>query len=216
MALEIQGLSNGYEQDPDLFSDINILLEAGQRLAVIGPNGIGKTTFLKTLMNNIPHRAGLIKWNENAKPAYFAQDHHDEFDEKMNLIDWMGQWGKETDDEQAIRGTLGRMLFSNDSIQKTTSVLSGGEKVRMLLGKFALLQPNVLVLDEPTNHLDMESIEALNMGLEEFPGTIIFVSHDRQLVSSLATQILELKPGTRAEYYQGNYEDYLLSQANEE
>ena len=212
MTLEITDLSNGYDNDPNLFTDLNILLEAGQRLAVIGPNGIGKTTLLKTLMGIIPQRTGHIKWAENANIAYFAQDHSADFAEPVNLLDWMSEWGQEGDDEQIIRSTLGRMLFSGDSMQKPANVVSGGEKVRLLLGKFALQKPNILILDEPTNHLDMESIEALNMGLEEFAGTIIFVSHDRQLVSSLATQILELKLEGKSDYYQGDYEDYLAAQ----
>ena len=215
LALEIESMGNGYDNDALLFQDINILLEAGQRLAVIGPNGIGKTTFLKTLLSKIPLKQGKIKWSENAKIEYFAQDHHDDFSEDMSLLDWMGQWTQEGDDEQVVRGALGRMLFSGDSIKKSVKVVSGGEKVRLLLGKFILQKPNILVLDEPTNHLDMESIEALNIGLEEFPGTVIFVSHDRQLVSSLATQVLEIRPNGNAAYYQGNYEDYLASQQTE-
>jgi ATPase subunit of ABC transporter with duplicated ATPase domains len=209
LALEISEMSNGYDNDSNLFEQVKLMLDAGQRLAVIGQNGIGKTTFLKTLMGEVPLRSGEFKWSENAKIAYFAQDHKDQFSHNELLIDWMMQWRQEGDDEQVIRGILGRMLFSGDAIKKPVSVLSGGEKVRMLLGKFILQKPNVMVLDEPTNHLDMESIESLNMALEEFPGTIIFVSHDRQLVSSLATQVLELKPGGKAKYYQGKYEDYL-------
>jgi ATPase subunit of ABC transporter with duplicated ATPase domains len=213
LALEVSDLTNGYDDNPALFENVKLMLEAGQRLAVIGPNGIGKTTFLKTLMGVMPIRSGEVKWSENATIAYFSQDHNDLFEGSLPLIDWMTQWRQEGDDEQVIRGILGRMLFSGDAISKPISVLSGGEKVRMLLGKFILQRPNIMVLDEPTNHLDMESIESLNMALEEFPGTIVFVSHDRQLVSSLATQILEIKPAGKLEYYQGKYEDYLQAAA---
>jgi ATPase subunit of ABC transporter with duplicated ATPase domains len=213
LALECRELTNGYDDGPNLFENVKLMLEAGERLAVIGPNGIGKTTFLKTIMSDIPLRSGELKWSENANIAYFAQDHNDEFEQKVSLIEWMTQWRQEGDDEQVIRGILGRMLFSGDAISKPVSVLSGGEKVRMLLGKFILQKANVMVLDEPTNHLDMESIESLNMALEEFPGTIIFVSHDRQLVSSLATQVLEIKPEGKTDYYQGKYEDYLQAMA---
>jgi len=216
LALEIHDMSNGHDSDPLLFKNVNILLEAGQRLAIIGPNGIGKTTFLKTIMNELPIRDGNVKWSENASVEYFAQDHSDDFNQDTSLLEWMGQWTKEGDDEQVVRGALGRMLFSGDSIKKPVKVVSGGEKVRLLLGKFTLQKPNVLVLDEPTNHLDMESIEALNIGLEEFQGTVIFVSHDRQLVSSLATQILEILPNGKIQYYQGQYEDYLASQQSPE
>lgn len=214
LALEVRELTNGYDDGPSLFENVKLMLEAGERLAVIGPNGIGKTTFLKTLMGEIPLRSGEVKWSENANIAYFSQDHNDQFEQKISLIEWMTQWRQEGDDEQVIRGILGRMLFSGDSISKPVSVLSGGEKVRMMLGKFILQKANVMVMDEPTNHLDMESIESLNMALEEFPGTIIFVSHDRQLVSSLATQILEIKPEGKTDYYQGKYEDYLQARAS--
>ena len=119
---------------------------------------------------------------------------------------------KEGDDEQVIRGALGRMLFSGDSFKKSVNVTSGGEKVRLLMAKLTLQRPNILVLDEPTNHLDMESIEALNMGLEDFAGTIVFVSHDRQFVSSLATRIIEIKPDHQVVLYHGGYDEYLASQ----
>jgi ATPase subunit of ABC transporter with duplicated ATPase domains len=124
----------------------------------------------------------------------------------------MGQWRKETDDDQTIRGTLGRLLFSNDEINKSVKVISGGEQGRMLFGKLILQKNNIMVLDEPTNHLDMESIESLNTALENYPGTLIFVSHDREFVSSLATRIIELTP-TGIVDFNGNYEDYLNNQA---
>jgi ATPase subunit of ABC transporter with duplicated ATPase domains len=129
----------------------------------------------------------------------------------MSLLDWMNQWKKPSDDEQAIRAVLGRLLFSQDEIKKSTKALSGGEQGRMLFGKLMLQQPNVLIMDEPTNHLDMESIESLNTALEKYPGTLIFVSHDREFVSSLATRIIEMTP-RGVENYGGTYEDYLRSQ----
>ena len=124
----------------------------------------------------------------------------------------MSQWGKKADDEQVIRGTLGRLLFGQDDINKTVDVISGGEQGRMLFGKLVLQRPNVLLMDEPTNHLDMESIEALNLALDNYPGTLIFVSHDREFVSSLATRIIELTPTGIVDFH-GNYDDYLASQA---
>jgi ATPase subunit of ABC transporter with duplicated ATPase domains len=124
----------------------------------------------------------------------------------------MKQWTK--GDEQLVRGTLGRMLFTQDDISKTVKVISGGEQGRMLFGKLILQRANVMVLDEPTNHLDMESIEALNLALENYPGTLIFVSHDREFVSSLANRILEFTPEGIIDF-SGNYEDYLRSRALE-
>ena len=121
---------------------------------------------------------------------------------------------QESDDEQAIRSVLGRLLFNQDDIRKQAKVLSGGEKGRMLFGKLMLQKPNILVMDEPTNHLDMESIESLNMALEMYPGTLIFVSHDREFVSSLANRVLEITPEKIVDFG-GNYEDYLRSQGIE-
>lgn len=212
LAVEIKNLSNGYIDGELLFKDVDLLLEAGKKIAVIGPNGVGKTTFLKTILGEFKPKSGEAKWAESANISYLAQDHNDEFDKDMSLLDWMGQWGKPGDDEQVIRGALGRMLFSGDTIKKSIKVLSGGEKVRLLLGKFTLTKSNILVLDEPTNHLDMESIESLSMALEEFPGTVIIVSHDRQLISNLANEIVEIKPEGTYNYYQGNYDNYLASQ----
>ena len=153
--------------------------------------------------------AGHIKWVEKANVGYYPQDHENDFDVEMNLTEWMRQWGQEGDDEQVIRGTLGRLLFGSNDVVKQVQVLSGGEKGRMLYGKLILLKPNVLVMDEPTNHMDMESIESLNMALEKYPGTLIFVSHDRQFVSSLATQIIELDGEGGFEHHLGDYEGYL-------
>jgi len=210
MALQVEGLSKTY--DETLFKDLNLMVEVGERIAVIGPNGIGKTTLLQCLTNNIEASSGSIKWSENAEIGYYAQDHAADFEEDKLLLDWMGKWGQEGDDEQVIRGTLGRLLFSQNDITKSVKVISGGEQGRMLFGKMMLQRPNILLMDEPTNHLDMESIESLNLALENYEGTLIFVSHDREFVSSLATRIIELTPSGIIDF-NGNYEDYLASQA---
>jgi ATPase subunit of ABC transporter with duplicated ATPase domains len=210
LALEVDGVSKGYGSEP-LFQNLNLMVAVGERIAVIGPNGIGKSTLLKTLVGDLTPDAGTIKWSENSEVGYFAQDHADDFAEDLILIEWMGQWRKESDDDQAIRGTLGRLLFSSDDINKPVKVLSGGEQGRMLFGKLILQKNNIMVLDEPTNHLDMESIESLNTALENYPGTLIFVSHDREFVSSLATRIIELTPRGIVDF-NGNYEDYLNTQ----
>ena len=209
-ALEVEALTKGFDEGP-LFSKLNLMVEVGEKVAVLGANGIGKTTLLKTLVGDAQPDSGTVKWSENARIGYYAQDHEYEFDDTLTLFDWMAQWTQEKDDEQAVRSVLGRLLFSQDDIKKKVKVLSGGEKGRMLFGKLMMQRPNILVMDEPTNHLDMESIESLNMALEMYEGTLIFVSHDREFVSSLATRILEITPNKVIDFT-GNYEDYLRSQ----
>ncbi len=210
LAVEVEDLAKHY--DTELFKHLNLMIEAGERVAIIGPNGIGKTSLLKCLLDEVEASAGQVKWAENADISYYAQDHATEFENNQPLFDWMEQWGKPDDDDQVIRGTLGRLLFSQDEIKKKVGVLSGGEQGRMLFGKMMLQRANVMVMDEPTNHLDMESIESLNLALENFPGTLIFVSHDREFVSSLATRILEFTPSGLVDF-KGNYDDYLSSQS---
>ncbi len=209
-AVTLEGVTKGY--DRTLFSTFNMQVDAGERIAIIGPNGAGKTTLLRCLYGDVTPDAGTIKWAEQAEIGYFGQDHADDFADDSNLFDWMKQWTK--GDEQLVRGALGRMLFSNDEVKKSVKVISGGEQGRMLFGKLSLINPNVLLMDEPTNHLDMESIEALNLALENYPGTLIFVSHDREFVSSLATRIIDMQPNGLVDF-SGSYEDYLHSQGIE-
>ena len=208
-ALEVKNLAMAFDQP--LFSGLDLQVEVGERIAIIGPNGIGKSTLMRCLVGDLTPTAGEIKWSENSSLGYYAQDHASDFAEPLDLISWMNQWGKEKDDEQVIRGTLGRLLFSQNDIAKKVNVLSGGEQGRMLFGKIMLQRPNIMLLDEPTNHLDMESIESLNLALENYPGTLLFISHDREFVSSLATRIIELTPSGIVDYH-GSYEDYLRSQ----
>jgi ATPase subunit of ABC transporter with duplicated ATPase domains len=209
-ALEVKGLAKQFEGEA-LFSGLDLTVEVGERIAIIGANGAGKSTLMRCLVGDLTPDAGEIKWSENSALGYYAQDHAADFVEPLHLIDWMNQWGKPSDDEQIIRGTLGRLLFTQDDIAKTVNVLSGGEQGRMLFGKIMLQRPNIMLLDEPTNHLDMESIESLNLALENYPGTLLFVSHDREFVSSLATRIIELTPTGIVDFH-GAYEDYLRSQ----
>ncbi len=209
-ALELEALTKGYDQGP-LFKNVNMLVEVGDKVAVIGANGIGKTTFLKTLVGSLLPDSGTVKWSENSQIGYYAQDHAEDFDCDLTVFDWMSQWKKAGDDEQAVRSILGRLLFSQDDIKKKVRVLSGGEQGRMLFGKLMMLEPNILIMDEPTNHLDMESIESLNMALELYQGTLIFVSHDREFVSSLASRVIEIKEDKVIDF-RGTYSEYLASQ----
>jgi len=207
-AVEIAKLGKAFDQP--LFSDLSLLLEAGKRLAIIGANGSGKTTLLRTLLGELAPDRGTVKWAEKATVGYYPQDQSSIFESDIEVFDWMKQWALEGDDDQAVRSVLGKLLFSGDDVAKPLRVLSGGERGRMLFGKLMLTRPNVLMMDEPTNHMDMESIESLNLALERYAGTLIFVSHDRQFVSSLATHVIELGKGQFTEY-DGSYDDYLLS-----
>jgi len=206
LALEVKNLSKSY--DVPLFNELDLTVSVGERVAVIGANGIGKTTLLRCMTGDLDLDSGVVKWSENAGIGYFAQDHAADFATDMTLFDWMSQWAKKGDDEQVILATLGRLLFSRDEHNKSVKVISGGEQGRMLFGKLMLQRANVIIMDEPTNHLDMESIEALNLALENYHGTLIFVSHDREFVSSLATRIIELTPKGIIDF-KGSYDDYL-------
>ena len=210
-AVEVKDISQSYDDEPALFDGFKFMAEVGERIGIIGPNGIGKSTLVKTLAIDMPPKTGQVKWSENANIGYYAQDHEHFFNNNLTLFEWMQQWGKPSDDEQVIRGTLGRLLFSGTMIDKKVNVLSGGEKGRMMFGKLLLQKPNILIMDEPTNHMDMESIESLNMALEQYEGTLFFVSHDREFVSSLATRIFDMTSNGIVDF-KGNYEQYLASQ----
>jgi ATPase subunit of ABC transporter with duplicated ATPase domains len=221
LAVEMDKLNFAYVPGTPVIRNFSAAIEAGEKVAIIGENGVGKTTLLRLLagaaLHGLAPTHGKVKWAEKARPGYFAQDHAADFATDMSLTDWMGRWVREGgyeggEVETLIRGTLGRLLFSGDEVKKSVKVISGGEQGRMLFGKLILLKNNVLLMDEPTNHLDMESIESLNNALEKYAGTLIFVSHDREFVSSLATRIIEIKTDGTITDYRGNYEEYLASQ----
>lgn len=209
-ALILEDLGHGYDEGP-LFQNGNLILEAGARLAVIGENGAGKTTFLKCLMEEVQANEGTVKWSENAAIGYCPQDSSEDFDCDLTLFDWLSQWRTEKHDDLIVNAMLGRLLFTADDFKKKVSVCSGGEKNRLLFGKLMMKDINVLIMDEPTNHLDMESIEALNRSLQQFDGTLIFVSHDTQFVSSLATHVIEIKEQSM-DIFHGTYNEYQASQ----
>jgi ATPase subunit of ABC transporter with duplicated ATPase domains len=216
-AVELDNVVFGYDGGPQILKGFTATFDGGDRVAIIGENGVGKTTFLKLLVGELTPQHGSIKWAEKARLGYFAQDHSADFDSDANLTDWISGYvregGYEGDDAiTLIRGTLGRLLFGGDDVKKAVRVLSGGEQGRMMFGRLMLQRNNVLLLDEPTNHMDMESIESLNAGLDAFDGTLFFVSHDREFVSTLATRVLEVRGDGQIIDYRGGYEDYLASQ----
>ncbi|MFH1525599.1 MAG: ATP-binding cassette domain-containing protein [Bacteroidota bacterium] len=190
--LEINNLTKNYGEEI-LLNDITFKVEKGDKIALVGPNDLVKTTLFNILTEKEGTDSGTFTWGATTKVAYFPKENADFFNVDLNLIDWLRQYSKEKE-ETYIRGFLGRMLFSGEESLKKTSVLSGGERVRCLLAKMMLSGANVLLLDGPTNHLDLEAISALNNGLIDFPGTIIFSSHDHQFIHTIATRIIEIIP----------------------
>ena len=203
--LEVKSVSKAYGAKQVLI-DVSFTLNKGERLAVIGPNGIGKSTLLKIIMDELEADQGSCVWGYETYPEYFSQDHKESIPGNTSPYEFLYNYGP-SESISAIRGHLGNLLFTGDDVHKSTAALSGGEAARLVIAKLVLKKGNVLILDEPTNHLDLESIETFINALVKFEGTIIFVSHNRYLVNRLATRVLELKvdgfdlyPGTYAEY----------------
>lgn len=176
-----------------MFKKFSFHVNKGDKIAFVGPNDLAKTTFFQILMGELTPDEGQFKWGASTSQAYFPKDNRKFFDVDLNIIDWLRQYSVETD-ENFVRGFLGRMLFTGEESLKPVRVLSGGEKVRCMLSRMMLTSANALIFDEPTNHLDLEAISALNKGLETFPGTILFSSHDHTLVSTVANRIVEVTP----------------------
>ena len=205
----LAGVAKAFQNRPVL-GGVNVTIDRGERVAVIGPNGVGKSTLLKIIVGALAPDAGSLKLGYEVHLGYFAQDHHELLKGEGSAYDWL-QAGNAAEDIGTVRGALGRVLFSGDDALKRLRALSGGESARLLLAALMLRKDNLLVLDEPTNHLDMEGREALMKALRTYPGTLIFVSHDRHFVSEVATRILSLAPGS-VEDFVGRYDDYLREQ----
>jgi ATPase subunit of ABC transporter with duplicated ATPase domains len=212
--IDAKNISKSYG-DLKVFEDVTLSIAKGEKVAIIGTNGVGKTTLLKCLMKNIEPDTGKVEWGMTVSASVFPQDHKEGIGEdKPSLVDWLYNFAPPDTDKTVIRGLLGRMLFSGDMALKPTSVLSGGEKSRLIISRMIMAEDNVIALDEPTNHLDLESIESLNYALSIYEGTVVFVSHDREFVSSLATRIIEVTPEKISDFH-GTYDDYLEREGND-
>ncbi|SEB57046.1 ATP-binding cassette domain-containing protein [Paenibacillus sp. GP183] len=190
--LQVENLSKTIE-GVKVLDNLSFTVNKGDKIAFVGPDGLAKTTLFKILMGELEADEGTYTWGITTSQAYFPKDSQEYFDVDLNLVDWLRQYSKDQD-ESFLRGFLGRMLFSGEEALKKANVLSGGEKVRCMFSKMMLGGANVLILDEPTNHLDLESITALNNGLVDFDGTMLFVSHDHQFINTIANRVMEITP----------------------
>ena len=221
--LEIEGISKSYG-DARVIRDFTASVLRGEKIALMGRNGAGKTTLLNALLANSPSTPeaelrktsgydgdfiteGRVIWGHEASVGYFAQDHRALIVRGMTAFEWLHQWDPGASHEE-IRGLLGQMLFPRDDANKKTEVLSGGEAARLIFCKLMLQKPNVLVLDEPTNHLDLESINALNIALQRYQGTVLLVSHDHDLIDEVATRIWHFEGDHKITDFKGAYEEY--------
>ena len=217
--LEVEGLSKSFD-GKQVLDQINLSLAGKDKLAIIGPNGVGKSTLLRCLLGaydgedkgdlagrGLKADTGKIVWGKSVLLNYMPQDTKEELTEDRDMVTWLKTWGP-NDEIQTIRGYLGRMLFSGEQQEKSVKVLSGGECQRLFLARMMLLAGNTLILDEPSNHMDLESIESLSKSLEEFPGSVLFTSHDQDLIGKVATRILELRPDGTWWDFKGPYAEY--------
>lgn len=206
--LIVKNLSKSFGEKV-LFQNLNLEIMRGERVAIIGANGVGKTTLLRCLIGELPPDEGTVKWGFGGEWNYYPQDHSHEITPGISALDWLMKFEKD-EGQQHIRGLLGRMLFSGDDAMKPTEGLSGGESARLLLARMMLVKKPIVILDEPTNHLDLESVSALAEGLSAFPGNVFVVSHDRDLVSDVATRIISFTPKGVIDF-QGPYDEYIKS-----
>ena len=210
--LKLTKLSYVAENGQTMFSDVDLTLNKGEKIALLGRDSSALTAFYDVLSGKLKPTSGTIEWGQTITSAYLPNENEEYFSNAndLELLDWLRQYS-ENKDEQFIRGFLGRMFFSGEEIYKKSSVLSGGEKVRCMLSKIMLAHPNFLLMDEPTNHLDLESITALNNGMKEFPGNMIFTTHDHQILQTVANRIIEITPNGMIDSLK-SFDDYLKSE----
>jgi ATPase subunit of ABC transporter with duplicated ATPase domains len=221
--LEVEGLTKSYD-DHEVISGFTASVIRGEKIALMGRNGAGKTTLLNAILANSPTTPeaelrkvsgysgsflddGKVTWGHEAAIGYFAQDHRTLIEKNMTALEWLGQWDPSASNEE-LRGLLGQMLFAKEEATKSTTILSGGEAARLLFCKLMLQKPNVLVFDEPTNHLDLESINALNIALQRYQGTVFLVTHDHDLIDEVATRIWHFETDHNITDFKGAYEEY--------
>jgi len=204
--LTVENLSAKAESGDVLFSNMNFTVSKGDKIAFISRNTLALNQFFKTLWGEVKPATGNFNWGVTVTMSNLPNENAHYFTDKINLVDWLRQYSTEKD-ETYVRGFLGRMLFSGEETQKMCTVLSGGEKVRCMLSKLMLENPNVLLLDEPTNHLDLESIQALNNGLVDYAGVVMFHSHDQEFINSIANRIIEITPNGIIDKYM-SYEEF--------
>jgi ATPase subunit of ABC transporter with duplicated ATPase domains len=205
--LEIEKLSKESNGEY-LFKDLDLFINRGDKIAIVSDDSLAVTTFFQILMNIQSATSGSFKFGQTITPAYLPNENSSYFNTDDNLIDWLRQYSDGEKDEVYIRGFLGKMLFSGQETLKKCNVLSGGEKVRCMVSRMMLQGANLLILDEPTNHLDLESITAFNNSLKDFPGTVLFTSHDHTFTQTIANRVLELKPDGFVDTL-STYDDYL-------
>jgi ATPase subunit of ABC transporter with duplicated ATPase domains len=216
VALDCVGLSKAHGS-LSVVSGFDAIVNRGDRIVLVGRNGVGKTTLLKALLSDAPNLAavpgdrdsGAVRWGHEVSVGYFPQDHTGAIQQGLSVAEWLHQFDPAAS-RQEIHGLLGQMLFSGEDGFKPTDALSGGETARLLFCRIMLQKPNVLVLDEPTNHLDLESINALNVALQKFEGTVLLVTHDQDVMEEVGTRIWHLDGGTIRDF-KGSFEEYEAS-----
>jgi ATPase subunit of ABC transporter with duplicated ATPase domains len=211
--LEFSGVSKAFGGVP-IIDDFSAIVNRGEKIVLVGRNGQGKTTMLKTLLSDAPGMprspgdidAGTIRWGHEASVGYFAQDHTGAIEQGLTAVEWLHRFDPDAH-RQDIHGLLGQMLFSGEEGLKPTAALSGGETARLLFCRLMLQKPNILILDEPTNHLDLEAINALNIALQKYEGTVLLVTHDQDLMEEVGTRVWHFHGGTITDF-KGTYEEY--------